>query len=400
MIYWKFFLYTEFPVEENKDMQRPAPTNETAIIRALESTSSFAQLSGIRATKVVENPPFDIRFDLESGENRISVYAEIKQTISPKQLEIIAPWIARLKALEKDAAFAIISPVLSPQAQDYCIDAGIDFIDLIGNISINVPGKFFLQRTGLRSNDSAPTTGPGREVNIFSGRFSRILRVLLQNPRPWTLSEIARELESESSNNPVISTMPTDPDPGKAFIVSLGTISKALSTLEEQLWVRRRGSSILLPEPKRLLLAWAPKYRERYRARLRTSVTYPNPFGKTWQASKTLSRRCLSVHLLSQVLPPPLYERPSSISIRSMYIPSQGQKQKLKSLAGRKTDGPSLRFLEPYDLGVFMYARQYEGIPTVSDVQAYLDLTARGGRDQKQADYLFDNTIEPMWKAA
>jgi hypothetical protein len=47
-----------------------------------------------------------------------------------------------------------------------------------------------------------------------------------------------------------------------------------------------------------------------------------------------------------------------------------------------------------------MYAKRYQGIPTVSDVQAYLDLAARGGRDQKQADYLFDNAIEPTWKAA
>jgi hypothetical protein len=46
-----------------------------------------------------------------------------------------------------------------------------------------------------------------------------------------------------------------------------------------------------------------------------------------------------------------------------------------------------------------MYAKRYERIPTVSDVQTYLDLAARGGRDQKQADYLFDNAIEPMWKA-
>ena len=47
-----------------------------------------------------------------------------------------------------------------------------------------------------------------------------------------------------------------------------------------------------------------------------------------------------------------------------------------------------------------MYATRSDGIPTVSDVQAYLDLTARGGRDQKQADYLFEKAIEPMWKAS
>ncbi len=382
-------------------MLRPTPTTEAAIIRALAEQVPFAQLPGVRAADVTESRPFDIRFDLESGPNKVPVFAEIKQTISPKQLEIIAPWIARLKAIEKDAAFAIISPVLSPQAQAYCIDAGIDFIDLAGNISINVPGKFVLQRTGLRSNDSAQTTDPAREVNVFSGRFSRVLRVLLQNPRPWTLSEIARELERESSSNPVVSQMATDRNSGNTFTISLGSISKALSTLEEQLWVRRRGSSVLLPEPKRLLVAWAAKYRERYRPRLRNSVTYPNPYGRDLASVKNA--------LASMSLGAFAFTGPAAATVRApfidldtidIYLPSPDQKQRLKSLASQKTDGPSLRFLEPYDLGVFMYAKEYEGIPTVSDVQAYLDLTARGGRDQKQADYLFDNIIEPMWKAA
>ena len=54
----------------------------------------------------------------------------------------------------------------------------------------------------------------------------------------------------------------------------------------------------------------------------------------------------------------------------------------------------------PYDFGVFMYAR-YEGtVPVVSDVQSYLDLFSRGGRDLKQAQYLLENRIQTNWKAA
>jgi hypothetical protein len=136
----------------------------------------FAKMSGIQATNVAKSGPFDVRFDLESGRNKICVYAEIEQAISPRQLETIAPWIARLKAIEKDAAFAIICPVLSQQAQTCCMGAGIDFLDLAGNISINVPGRFVLQRTGQRSKDWVQSAEGPREVNAFSGRFSRILR--------------------------------------------------------------------------------------------------------------------------------------------------------------------------------------------------------------------------------
>lgn len=67
------------------------------------------QLPGIQVTNVVNSRPLDVRFDLESGTNKVRVYAEIKQSISPRQLENIAPWIARLKAIEKDAAFASVS---------------------------------------------------------------------------------------------------------------------------------------------------------------------------------------------------------------------------------------------------------------------------------------------------
>jgi hypothetical protein len=49
---------------------------------------------------------------------------------------------------------------------------------------------------------------------------------------------------------------------------------------------------------------------------------------------------------------------------------------------------------------VFLYARTEASVPLVSNIQAFLDLYARGGRDLKQADYLLDNVIERRWKAA
>jgi hypothetical protein len=396
----KNFLYNLFPVWENSSMLGPSKNTEATIIKALADQVPFAQLPGIRVTNVADSRPFDVRFDLESGANTVRVYAEIKQSFSPRELENIAPWIARLKAIEKDAAFAVVSPALSQQAQNFCIEAGIDFLDLAGNISINVPGKFVIQRTGQRSKGVVESTEGPREVNVFSGRFSRVIRVLLQKPRSWTLSEIAQELERESRENSVLIGA-GEANSSPSFAVSLGTISKALRTLEDQLWIRRRGTSALVPEPKRLLLAWAAKYRERYRSRLRKSITYPNPFGQDPTA--------INNALKSLAIPPFALTGPAAANVRApfididtidIYLSSPDKAEKLKDLANRKADGPPLRFLEPYDLGVFMYSETSDRIPTVSDVQAYLDLIARGGRDQKQADYLFEMAIEPMWKVA
>ena len=74
--------------------------------------------------------------------------------------------------------------------------------------------------------------------------------------------------------------------------------------------------------------------------------------------------------------------------------------RKLRQLDQRPQPGPRLRFIYPYDAGVFMYASFDTSIPRVSNIQAYLDLYAQGGRDLKQADYLLDTAIEPRWKAA
>jgi len=116
---------SDFRFKKNLQVPVSSPDTEAAIVRALKDQVPFVQLPGIKVSDVVDRRPFDVRFDLESGTNKVRVYAEIKQSISPRQLENIAPWIARLKTIEKDAAFAIVSPALSLQAQTFCIEAAI-----------------------------------------------------------------------------------------------------------------------------------------------------------------------------------------------------------------------------------------------------------------------------------
>jgi hypothetical protein len=64
-----------------------------------------------------------------------------------------------------------------------------------------------------------------------------------------------------------------------------------------------------------------------------------------------------------------------------------------------KTD-ERLRFIYPYDEGVFLYARRDPSLPRVSTIQACLNLYARRGRDLKQADLLLENAIVPRCKGA
>jgi hypothetical protein len=398
---WKFvhigkFSFTSlFPICDNGTVQPKGIQLEKEVVKALRNESPVRNLPGVRIRDVKVEPRdgFDVQFQLEAGKRRILVYGEIKPTVSPKLLEQLAPWIRRIRSLRSDTAFALICPFLAPRSQAYCIENGIDFLDLAGNVSINVPGAFTLQRLGMRGESPSTGTSQLPATNVFSGRSSRILRVLLERIKPRTLTEIAIELEAETKRiSGEFLTQKLN------FSVSLGAISKALSSLEEQLWIRRQNSTVVVPEPRRLLLEWAEKYKERFRWRLRSSFQASNPFGKT---PAEINRG------LQSLLAAPYVFTAAAAAVEAPFIdldridifllPNQDD-AKLRQL--RQTpisqDNPKLRFIYPYDEGVFLYSTCESNFPKVSNIQAYLDLYARGGRDLKQADVLLDAA---SWKS-
>jgi hypothetical protein len=369
---------------------------------ALKREDPVKGLPGTRISNVETEPrePFDVSFELSSGKSRVRVFGEIRDAFSPKLLEEISPWVKRVTSMRSDVAYAMIAPAFSPQGQAYCIANEIDFLDLAGNIFISVPGQFTVQRTGMRAQEEPPTATEPRIINVFSGRASRVLRVLLEKPRPWTLSEVATELNRESQrvSKEILRTE-------ISFNISLGFISKTLRSLEEQLWTRRRSGEVLVPEPRRLLTQWAEKYKERFRWRLRSSFLTANPYGSDVDTIgqclrnefKQLPFAFTGVAAAAARAP---YLDAETVDI---FLPNATSESQLRSLDRRQSRKPRLRFIYPYDAGVFMYSQYSKavaGVPLVSDVQAYLDLYAQGGRELKQAEYLFDKVIQPRWAAA
>ncbi|MGH7828992.1 MAG: hypothetical protein ACREP8_02330 [Candidatus Binatia bacterium] len=369
---------------------------ERAVVQALRNQTPVRDLPGVRITAVREQPEerFDISFELQSGKSRVLVLGEIKPAVSPKLLEQIAPWIRRMKSLRQDVAFVLISTAISPRSQEYCIKNSIDFLDLAGNVSINVPDKFVLQRLGMRSKERSEPNRSFPSINVFSGRSSRVLRVLLEKPKPWTLTEIAKELDAEAER-----VSRAFRNQQIRFRISLGAISKAIASLEEQLWIRRQDSSILVPEPGRLLTEWAERYRGRYRWRLRSSFQTQNPFGpKLSEIAEGLRPLIAGRYAFTgaaAAIEAPYVE----LDRVDVFLTESEADRKLRALDRGQGAGPKLRFIYPYDVGVFMYSRIEASTPAVSNIQAYLDLYGRGGRDMKQAAFLLTKAIEPRWKA-
>lgn len=371
---------------------------EQEVAQALRKQAPVRDLTGVRIRDVKIRPAngFDVEFQLESGNRSILIYGEIKSVVSPKLLEQLNPWIRRMRSLRPDAAFVLICPSLTAQSQTYCLENRIDFMDLAGNISVNLPGVFTLQRLGRRGEPNTTGTNSPSPTNVFSGRSSRILRVLLEQIKPRTLTQIANELEAETSRVSLQFSASK-----LTFSVSLGAISKALSSLEEQLWIRRQNSLVLVPEPRRLLIEWAEKYKERFRWRLRSSFEISNPFGRApAEINRGLQTLLNTPYVFSgaaAAADAPFVD----LDRVEIFLLTNRDDNKLRQFrqAGATQDFPKLRFIYPYDEGVFLYSRRESSFPKVSNIQAYLDLYARGGRDLKQADVLLENVIEPRWKS-
>jgi hypothetical protein len=144
----------------------------------------------------------------------------------------------------------------------------------------------------------------------------------------------------------------------------------------------------------------AGKYKERCRWRLRTSFQTANPFGQRLadidDGLKPIVPGLYAFTGAAAALDTPFIDLDR---IDIFLFPNESD-AKLRQLDQRQGSGPKLRFIYAYDIGVFMYSKIAESIQKVSNIQTYLDLYARGGRDLKQADYLLGNAIEPGWKAA
>lgn len=350
----------------------------------------------IRDVRIEPGQPFDVSFQLQSGKNGVLVLGEIKSAFTPRALDEIAPWIRRLRSLRPDVSVAVIAPALSAQAQSYCVANGIDFLDLAGNLSINLPGKLTVQRTGMRSSRESGSLPPAPQVmNVFSGRSSRVLRVLLERPKVWTVTEIVRELGTETAR-----FRNRFPQSDVNFAISVGAVSKAVASLDEQLLIRRRGAAVLVTEPERMLQQWAEKYRERYRWRLRRAFTTNNPFGDELLAIDSGIRGTFAgAYALTGAVAVSKTAPFVDIDLIEVFLGGSGGDSRIRMLNEEPKVGAPLRFVSPYDDGVFMYAPE-GAASVVAPVQAYLDLYARGGRDLKQADYLLANVIRREWAAA
>ena len=304
----------------------------------------------------------ELRFDL------------IVEVVSANSLAAFKNKINRLKASVQDpnAVPVLAAPYMSPEKQALCRDAGINFMDLSGNVFI-AHRSFYLERIGF------PNQFPEKRQrrDPFSDKASLILREMLKNPKQrWGVRELAEKIG-------------LDP----------GYVSRMAKSLDESGYAARAKGKISLRAPQEILDDWVRSYdlkrNEHHRffllapdvksilGRLREIDIPPNVgYALSVQAGAGL----VAPHAVYKEVHLYLND-PNAIGFFQEALDLKAADQ-----------GANLLLMMPfYKHSVFYDCREVEGLRVVSDIQLYLDLYGYPVRGREQAEHLYDQRLKLMF---
>jgi len=334
--------------------------------------------------------PQELRADLQldvslGGGEPYTLFFEVKSSGNPRYalqaVGKLVPLIRRRDPGGKTMYGVFAAPFVSEASRQICREAGIGFVDLAGNCLLQF-GDIYINIEG-RPNPF-PSTRPLK--SLFSRKSSRVLRVLLLNPRKrWYVRDLARESG-----------------------ISLGQASNVKDRLLEYDFLQESKSAgrvrYQLKNPRKLLDAWAENYDYRCNhpfdyysldgARIveERIVDYFNRTGIPYALTLTSGA--------ARVAPYLRYSRAFAyVDIAALNVPPTMRLKNVAPTLGLKEvpTGPTVTLLQPYDEGVFYGLQTIGGAKVVSDVQLYLDLRGYKGRGEEAAEFILKNRLESIW---
>ena len=321
-----------------------------------------------------------VREKVAAGSSHFSAHARISRqrfevaaaAVPPHKLALLPELISRLDAYAKrkpSRVPVIVARYLSPQRQKQCKEAGVNFIDLSGNVFLR-HGQIFVERTGFVSRFPEVRKGRGP----FSDKASLILRTLLsEKDRAWGVREMAHQV----GLNP-------------------GFVSRMAQELESRGYIARTDAKIKLRQPNQILEDWVREYSFKKSRRESYFCLAKNP-----EVILEKIRRlnipenliyALGLHAGAGLVAPHAVYREVH-----MYVSSREAadffKDKL-NLRGSSI-GANLILLFPfYRQSVFWGAQEIKGLQVASDLQLYLDLYDYPMRGREQAEHLYAKRLK------
>jgi hypothetical protein len=259
-----------------------------------------------------------------------------------------------------DAYPIVIAPYISPEGKRICQDAAVGYVDLTGNV--------FLQFDGIlieRSGEAVPREARTRVRRLFSPKSTRVLRVLLENPKvEWSFPRLAAECE-----------------------VSLRTAYVVINTLADKGYVRKHRKAIALTNPSGLLDLWAENYsldlnpRESFFSFIRSPAEFQDQLATF--ASKRRLKYAFTLHSGASLITP--FVRYTDVHF---YLLGDASPIVTEMDLRPVETGGTIHVLHPFDEGVLYRTQEIRGKRVVGNVQLYIDLLRYPARGKEQADLL------------
>ncbi len=334
----------------------------------------------LRIVNMGPEPPFtappqdamvpDFVIDVETRDTtQYTLFFEVKAVGQPMSVRMAVYQLQALLTRMPKSYGIVGAPYISIRSRAICSENGIGFIDLAGNCHLEFDNVYI-------DIQGRPNLYPsGRPLrSLFAQRSTRMLRVLLCNPRrDWSLTELAEEAN-----------------------ISLGQASNVKNRLLSYEFIEQTNRRFRVLDPEALLNKWAANYTYRKN----TVKGYYSP-SDVENVERELAQYCG----LNRI--PYAFTLTSGANLVAPFLRYQrafcyikdAPEGMTRALHWKEvTSGQNVVVMEPYDEGVFYGLQEIRGIKVVSDVQLYLDLLSYKQRGEEAARFLLERRLRPKWQ--
>jgi hypothetical protein len=322
-------------------MNNPAPSDNVVLRHAVEQIQRRLPSHWSTSVATKTNDAADARLTIKTPAGASAALAiGARRQLDPR---LVAEVAGALKTASADA-FLIIAPFLGARTRERLADAGIGFVDLVGNIRLVLdrPTVFI----AARGEEKSPWAGPRATRSLHAAKASRIVRALADGAPPFGVRQLA-----------VLAG--TDP----------GYVSRLLDIFDrEELIEREIRGPVVAVEVARLLRRWSEDYRFGDAHRF---VPLVHPHGvpgalaglRDAGVPYALTARAGAAALLGTALP----------GVVAAYVDNPERVARLLGLQAGDT-GANLMLIDPFDPFVFEGAWEASGLRYAARSQIIADL--------------------------
>lgn len=313
-------------------------------------------------------PDIVIKYVYKNEEKGIVL--EVKSQGEPRFIRDAINQLLRYKEAFPNAYYMIAAPFISNTSANLCFNAGIGFLDLVGNVYINNE-PIFIQRIVERN----PLAEKRELRKLYSPKSERVLRVMLDiGKKKWITEELARQAK-----------------------VSIGLVAKVKNVLLNKEWLESEYGGFSLIKPFALLDEWSNNYRIEKSKKL-NFYTMSSLREIENRIGDFLDKRNILYAFTGQSAAaryaPMVRYKTAKLYIDSIEIVNALEVDlEIKQVES----GANLHLLIPYDEGVLYGRQQFDGLFVVSQIQTYLDLINDKARGEEAAVEILEQGIKKKW---